>query len=195
VPDEVEALLAVGEPAAAARLLGPFATQAEALDRPWALAAAARCRALLLATKGDVDGALPLLDTAFAALDRCDMPFERARTLLVAGAVRRRARRRAEAGVALDEAIDGFTRLGAENWAERARRERERVGGRVAGPDLLTSTERRIAEEVAAGRTNREVATALFLTVSSVEAALWKIYRKLDIGSRGELAATLRADR
>jgi DNA-binding NarL/FixJ family response regulator len=150
---------------------------------------------LLLAAAGTAAAALPVLDAALAAHDRVTMPFERARTLLVAGTVRRRARRRGEAIAALDAAVDEFGRLGADSWAERARAERDRAAGRVGAPDALTSTERRIAEEVSAGRTNREVAAALFLTVSTVEAALWKIYRKLDVRSRTELAARLAAER
>jgi DNA-binding NarL/FixJ family response regulator len=66
-----------------------------------------------------------------------------------------------------------------------------RLGGRAPSPTALTESERRIAEQVAAGLTNKEVAAALFLTVSTVEAALWKIYRKLGVRSRTELAAKL----
>jgi DNA-binding CsgD family transcriptional regulator len=189
VPDEVEALVALGEHDAAVELLGPFEAQAAALDRPWAVGAAARCRALLLADAGDSGAALPVLDTALAAHDRIGMPFEQARTLLVAGAVRRRARRRQEARTALIGAHAVFTRLGAETWAARAQAELARTGTRTSSPSELTEGERRIAELVAAGRTNREIAAALFLTVSTVEAALWKIYRKLDVRSRTELAA------
>ncbi len=194
LPDEVEALVALGQHDAADKLLTPFEAQAVALDRPWALGAAGRCRALLLADAGDSAAALPVLDAALAAHDRIVMPFERARTLLVAGSVRRRARRRKEARAALADALAEFTRLGAVAWAERARSELDRTGARTSSPLELTESERRVAELVAAGRTNREVAAALFLTVSTVEAALWKIYRKLDVRSRTELAARL-ADR
>jgi DNA-binding NarL/FixJ family response regulator len=61
----------------------------------------------------------------------------------------------------------------------------------VGSPRELTDAERRIAERVAAGLTNKEIAAALFLSVSTVEAALWKIYRKLDVRSRTQLAARL----
>ncbi len=191
VPDEVEALVALGEHAAAAALLDPFEAQAVALDRPWALGAAGRCRALLLAAAGDTDGALSAAEAALAAHDRVDMPFERARTALVAGSVRRRARRRREARETLEGAYAEFDRLGAAAWAQQARSEIQRIGGRAPSAGELTEAERRVAELVAAGQTNREVAAALFLTVSTVEAALWKIYRKLDVRSRTELAAKL----
>jgi DNA-binding NarL/FixJ family response regulator len=133
-------------------------------------------------------------DTAAAALrahDRVPLPFERARTLLVAGSLQRRLRRRREARGALDDALAEFTRLGARVWAEKARAERRRIGGRVGSPRELTDAERRIAEQVAAGLSNKEVAAALFLSVSTVEAALWKVYRKLDVRSRTQLAARL----
>jgi DNA-binding NarL/FixJ family response regulator len=62
------------------------------------------------------------------------------------------------------------------------------AGGRRAG-DELTATERRVAELVAEGRTNKEVAAALFVTVLTVESNLTRIYSKLGIRSRTELAA------
>jgi DNA-binding NarL/FixJ family response regulator len=119
------------------------------------------------------------------------MPFEQARTLLVAGSIRRRAQHRREAREILRTALAEFDRLGAPYWANRARAELNRIGGRAPSPGGLTEAERRIAELVIAGRTNREVAAELFLAVSTVEAALWKIYRKLNIRSRTQLAARL----
>jgi DNA-binding CsgD family transcriptional regulator len=193
VPDEVEALVALGRTDEAERLLTPFAERAAALDRPGALGAAGRCRALLQAAVGDLDAAQVTVGAAVAAHDRVPLPFERARTLLVAGSVWRRLRRRREARAALDEALAKFTRLGAVVWAEKARTELGRIGGRVGSPGELTDAERRIAEQVAAGLSNKEVAAALFLSVSTVEAALWKIYRKLDVRSRTQLAARLGA--
>jgi hypothetical protein len=129
----------------------PFAKQAAALDRPWALAAAGRCRALLQAAAGDLEAAQDSADAALAAHERVPLPFERARTLLVAGSVHRRLRRRREARVPLDDALAEFTRLGATAWADRARAERRRIGGRAGSPQELTDAERRIAERVAAG--------------------------------------------
>jgi DNA-binding CsgD family transcriptional regulator len=191
VPDEVEALVTLGHSDEAEQLLAPFAKQAAALDRPWALAAVGRCRALLQAAAGDLEAARDTVDAALAAHDRVPLPFERARTLLVAGSVQRRLRRRREARGALDDALAEFTRLGATVWADKARAERRRVGGRVGSPQELTDAERRVAERVAAGLSNKEVAAALFISVSTVEAALWKIYRKLDVRSRTQLAARL----
>ena len=191
VPDEVEALVALGRTDDARRLLAPFADRAAALDRPWALGAAGRCRALLQAAAGELDAAQDTVDAALAAHDRVPLPFERARTLLVAGSVQRRLRRRREARAALDDALAEFTRLDATVWADKAGAELGRIGGRVGSPLELTDAERRIAEQVAAGLSNKEVAAALFLSVSTVEAALWKVYRKLDVRSRTQLAARL----
>jgi DNA-binding NarL/FixJ family response regulator len=191
VPDEVEALVRLGDPDRAAALLDPFAARAADLDRPWAVAAAGRCRALLLAEAGDTDAAAAAVEAALAAHDRVEMPFERARTLQVAGSVRRRARRREEARAALREAEATFARFGADAWADRVRDELERLGARSAG-EGLTETESRVADLVAAGRSNREIAAALFVTTSTVEATLWKVYRKLGLRSRAELAARQR---
>lgn len=190
VPDAVEALVRRGDLEPAAALLGPFEAAAARLDRPWAIAAAARCRALLHAAAGDQEAALAAVGAALAAHDRVAMPFERARTLLVAGSVRRRARRK-EAATTLDAALRAFERLGATAWATLARAELRRVGARTTAADELTEAERRVAERVLAGDSNREIATALFLTVATVESTLWKVYRKLDVRSRTELAARL----
>jgi DNA-binding NarL/FixJ family response regulator len=73
-------------------------------------------------------------------------------------------------------------------WAERARGELARVGGRPPGAAELTEAEWRVAELVAEGRTNREAATALFLSENTVESHLRSVYRKLDIRSRAQLA-------
>ena len=191
VPDDVEALVALGRTDEARRMLAPFADRATALDRPRAQGATGRCRALLHAAAGDLDAAQETVDAALAAHDRAPLPFERARTLLVAGSVRRRLRRRREARAALEEAQAEFTRLEAVVWADKAVAELGRIGGRTGSPLELTDAERRIAEQVAAGLSNKEVAAALFLSVSTVEAALWKVYRKLDVRSRTQLAARL----
>jgi DNA-binding NarL/FixJ family response regulator len=115
-------------------------------------------------------------------------PFELARTLLALGTVQRRARRRRDARESLDRAIATFDLLGARVWAERARGELARIGGRAASGDGLTPSERRIAELVAEGMTNKEVAATLVVADRTVESALTQIYRKLDVRSRTELA-------
>jgi DNA-binding NarL/FixJ family response regulator len=86
-----------------------------------------------------------------------------------------------------------FERLGARAWIERTREEHHRIGGRTPAGDMLTATERAIAELVAAGRSNGQVAAALSVTVHTVEANLTRIYRKLNLRSRTELAVHLGA--
>jgi DNA-binding CsgD family transcriptional regulator len=191
--DLLEALIAVGELDEADEVLATWQDRADALDRAWALAILARCRGLLLAARGDLEGAFGCFERALAEHARSTDPFHHARTLLALGRTQRRAKRRAAARTTLDEALTAFERLGAPLWAEQARSELARIGGRAPSGGELTEAERRIAALVAEGSTNREVAAALFLTVHSVETALTRIYRKLDVRSRAELAHLLAA--
>lgn len=193
VPDDVEALVALGRLDEAEVLLGPFEEKARQLDRAWALATGARCRALLAAARGDLSAALAAGGEAVRDHDRLPLPFELGRALLVKGAVERRAKRKREARETLTQALDTFQKLGAPLWAEKARAELARIGGRAPAPLALTPTEGRVAELVAAGSTNREVADALFISVHTVEANLKRIYRKLGIRSRTELASRFRS--
>ena len=119
------------------------------------------------------------------------MPFERARTLLAQGVALRHARRRRDARATLEEARAAFASLGAALWEEKATAELDRIGGRRAAGDELTPAEERVAALVAEGRTNKEVAAALFLTERTVEFHLTHVYRKLGVRSRAELARRL----
>ena len=106
--------------------------------------------------------------------------------------VERRAKRRAAARASLDAARVLFETLGARVWEARARAELARIGGRArTARGELTPTERRVAELVAAGRSNKEVASALFVTVKSVERNLTQVYEKLGVRSRTQLASLL----
>jgi DNA-binding NarL/FixJ family response regulator len=116
------------------------------------------------------------------------MPFERARTLLVMGVSQRRAKHRAAARETLTAALAELETLGAAVWATRARAELARIGGRAAPDGSLTPAERRIAELVVDGRSNKEIAAALFVTPKTVETQLSRIYGKLGIHSRTALA-------
>ena len=191
VPDEIEALVALGRLDEADEVLCWLEERARALDRASALAAAARCRGLVAAAHGDKPVAINWFEQALAWEDRSRIPFDRARTLLLLGASRRRAKQKAAAREALGQARTLFDGLGAAIWAEKASAELARIGGRTASPDELTPAEQRVAELVAAGRTNKEVASALFLTDRTVEGHLTNVYRKLGIRSRAELARTL----
>lgn len=152
---------------------------------------ALRCRGLVLAAQGELEGAIASLEGALGAADELGMPHQRGRTLLMLGRVQRRARRRADARATLKHAIELLDEAGVRLFAEQARRELARVGGRAPAGDRLTPTERRVAELVAAGSTNKDIAATLFVTVRTVEANLTRIYDKLGIHSRTELVILL----
>ena len=192
--DTLEALIAVGELDEADAVLITWQERAAAVDRAWALAILARCRGLLLATRGDLEGAFASFERALAEHARCTDPFHHTRTLLALGRTQRRAKKRAAARTTLEDALARFERLGAPLWAEQTRTELARIGGRAPSRGELTEAEQRIARLVGEGRTNRDVATALFLTEHSVETALTRVYRKLGVRSRGELARLLSAN-
>lgn len=194
IPVEVEALIELGEVERAARLLGWFEQRAAAVDRPWALAAGARCRALLASAAGDSDSALARLAEASAHHARTPIPFERARTLLVAGRVHRRRKEKRHASACLSEALSIFDDVGAVTFAAAAHQELARLGGRPPTADALTATEQRVAELAATGLANRQIADQVFLTAKAVEGNLTRVYRKLGIRSRGGLAHALRRE-
>ena len=188
VPDEIEALIALGRLDEAEERLGWLEERGRALDRASALAAGWRCRGLLAAATNDGEGALEAFERALTQHARVPMPFDRARTLLALGGAQRRAKRKREARATLDEAVQVFEELDATLWAQKARAELGRIGGRAASHDELTPTERRVAELVAEGRTNKEVAGTLFVSARTVEFHLSHVYRKLGLRSRAELA-------
>jgi DNA-binding CsgD family transcriptional regulator len=115
-------------------------------------------------------------------------PFDRARTLLTLGLLERRAKKKRAAREALGAALGIFDELGSRLWAARARAELARIGGRAPAGDGLTPTEQRVAELVAEGRTNRETASLLVVSEHTVDSHLRRVYRKLEVHSRAELA-------
>ncbi len=191
LPDEIEALIGMDEVGKAETLLSPFEEDADRLGRGWAQASAARCRGLALAARRELDGALGSYDRALDLQQRLGMPLELGRTHLARGKTLRRGKKWAPARGSLSQAEAVFDGLGAALWVEQARSELARIGGRPSGPDALTETESRIAELVATGLTNREVANRLFLSVSTVESNLSRAYRKLGVRSRAELSHKL----
>ena len=188
VPDHVEALIALGELAAAEELLGWFEGNARRLNRRSALAAASRCRGLLAGARGDVDGAVARLRDALDLHDGVPIPVELGRSRLAYGSALRRARQKAAARTALQDAARDFDAIGARAWSDRARAELARVGGRPPSSGALTPTERRVAELVAQGLQTKEVAARLFVSPKTVEGHLSRIYAKLGLTSRTELA-------
>ncbi len=194
-PEFAECSLRLGRTDRAAELAAGYGRRAAAKGQPWALARAARLTALLADEEH--------LDAAFAgALAQHDATldvFERARTQLLHGGRLRRARRRVDARVVLQEALDIFVRLGAAPWAAATADELAATGASVTRPGAsprsrLTPRELQIAVLLAEGRTTREAASAVFLSPKTVEYHLRNVYTKLGIATRAELATRLRQD-
>nr|WP_206066677.1 LuxR family transcriptional regulator [Nonomuraea sp. FMUSA5-5] len=183
-PDRIEAAVGAGDLEAAGAAL-------EAYERWSANAATPESRALLARCRAQVaDGTEGLEE----ALRLHGNPYEAARTALLLGERLRRAHRPGEARPHLRAALETFQRAGARPWARRARGEL-RAAGESAEPaatapalDVLTPQELRIAGLVADGLSSKEIAAQLFLSPRTVEYHLYKIYPKLGIGTRTELA-------
>ena len=191
VPDLIAAHIELGRLDEALATLGTLEERASRLNRPSVLAVAGRCRGLLLGAQGDVEGSLTAFGGALALHAHSPNPFEHARTHLATGIARRRARRRRDARESFEQALAIFESLGAELHAAKAREELAGISGRAPSSGGLTPTERRVAEIVALGRSNKEVAADLVVSVHTVEATLTSVYRKLDVRSRTELTRKL----
>jgi DNA-binding CsgD family transcriptional regulator len=185
--EQVEALLELGRLDDADVLLDGWDVAASPRGRRRARAQIARCRGLLAAARGELEAAVGLLEDAARAHDEIGDPLGRARALLALGVVRRRVRQKRAAREAIADALAAFVECGAALFAEKARAELGRIGGRTR-EEGLTPAEQRVAALVAEGRTNREVAAALVLGERTVETHLTHIYAKLGIRSRTELA-------
>ena len=187
--DLVECLVRTGRRDDAEDALSAFEDLARRADRTGARAIASRCRGLL----ADDDAFEGPFEEALRLHREVESPFEEARTLLCLGERLRRARRRADARVHLRSALEAFEGLGAVDWAATARSELG-VTGETASPrsgprsDALTPQELQVALMVASGATNREAGARLFLSAKTIEAHLGRIYRKLGVRSRTELA-------
>ena len=191
--DLVEAAVSVGDLERARAVVASLERRVAFAPRPWVATMAARGRALVLAAEGDLDGAAAAVDEAVELGSALPMPIERARSALIAGRIARRRKERRRAGEYLDRAIAGFREVGAKAWLAIAEAERSRVGHRTQSIDELTETEDLVARLAAAGKTNRQVGEAAFLTAKSVEGVLSRVYQKLGIRSRAELGAWLAA--
>ena len=187
--DLAEAYVRVGDREAATRVLATLEQHANRSNALLAHAAVARCRGLMAGE----DDAEEHFVRALALHDQRDAPFERARTELCFGERLRRGGRRTEAREHLRRALASFDALGAQPWSEHALRELHATGERARrrGPDTaarLTPQELQVALLVADGATNKEAAAALFVSPKTIEAHLLRVYRKLGLHSRSELA-------
>jgi DNA-binding CsgD family transcriptional regulator len=190
-PDLIETLVGLGEIEEAVQLTTELEEYGRRLDRPWGLATAARSSALIASARGEIDEALELVERALSEHERLDWPFERARTLLVSGGILRRLGRRRDATATLAEARSAFATIRNPLWLSRVEAEELRLGGRRGRGDELTPTEERMAALAGQGLRNAEIAAQLYVTPKTVEATLSRVYRKLGVRSRTELAGRL----
>jgi DNA-binding CsgD family transcriptional regulator len=187
-PDLVEAYLRAGRVADAELASSSLDRRAEVAGVALPLAFAARCRGLV-----EEGGFEAHFDEALTHHGRTDAPFEAARTLLAYGSRLHRARRRVDGRKRLRAALEIFEQLGARPWIERTNAELRAAGAirrdPIADPDELSPQEVRVAMAVAEGATNKQVAAGLFLSPKTIDFHLGRVYRKLGIHSRTELAA------
>ena len=185
--DAVEVLLGLGELEKARAYLDRHEQYARRAGNPLALACAGRCRGLLAAAEGDNDAASETLEQAVMELQALPYPLEYGRALLCLGSIYRKAKRKGAARDALERSEAIFKGLGARLWAEKSAAELRRISGRRRGSVSLTETEERVATLAANGRSNKQIAAELLISVHTVGAHLSQIYRKLGISSRSEL--------
>jgi DNA-binding CsgD family transcriptional regulator len=188
----IEAASRSGALGQAARALKRLEDDTAVAETEWGLGMAARSRALLT----DGDAAEPLYREAIDRLGRTRLRPELARAQLLYGEWLRREHRRLDARHQVRAAHELFTDLGVEAFAERARLELEATGERarkrtVDMRDRLTPQETQVTRLAAEGHTNREIASRLFISASTVEYHLRKAFRKLDVESRTQLARRL----
>jgi DNA-binding CsgD family transcriptional regulator len=186
--------LAGTDPAEAQRLIDESIAWSKPFGAPRAIGISLRGQGLLAGG----DEGIALVEQAVTELERSGAQLEYARALVDRGAALRRAQRRRDAREPLKLGLDLAHRCGSTALTERAREELLATGARprrqvYTGLDALTASERRVAEMAANGMTNREIAQALFVTVKTVETHLGRLYRKLDVSSRRDLAAALAA--
>jgi DNA-binding NarL/FixJ family response regulator len=188
LPDLVEAAARCGETDTAERALERLSERASASGTPWAKGLLARAQALV-ATGDEAD---QHFRASLEALSRSTIATDTARTQLLYGEWLRRARRRKEAREPLHEALEFFESIGAAGFAARTRAELaatgEHVRSRSAPATVLTPQEAQIARLAASGERNHEIAAQLYITTSTVEYHLRKVFVKLGVSSRTQLA-------
>jgi DNA-binding CsgD family transcriptional regulator len=189
--DATEVLVGLGELDRARAVVESYGANAARLGSAWPIAAAARCRGLLESGENELEAAQASFERALAELDRVSFPLEHGRTLLCLGSTLRRSQQKRAARDALEQALTIFERLGSPVWSDKARAELRRISGRAPQSEGLSETELRVADLAVRGRTNKEIAATLFMSIRTVEAHLTSVYRKLGIRSRSALAARL----
>jgi DNA-binding CsgD family transcriptional regulator len=187
------ALVVTDRLAEAEEFLAPLETTVHRRGHRSAGARLGYVRGRLLAGRGDLFGAEAAFEEARTRLATLPLPYERARVDFAHGITLRRAGRRRDAAALLAAARQSFAALGARVYVERCDRElktgRPTPRGTEADPQGLTEQERTVARLVATGRTNKEVAASMLLSVKTVQFHLTRVYAKLGVRSRAELAA------
>jgi DNA-binding NarL/FixJ family response regulator len=190
--DLVEALATTGQMNEARRVTEAITASAQALGRQCVLACLQRAAGIQHMAAGEFAEAASALRASTAQLERAGLPLERIRALLALADVERRRRRQAAARDALSAAHQLCLETGATAWLPRIEQRILRSGAVVPGQAAnLAPSELRVAELAGSGATNREIAASLYLSVKTVEATLSRIYRKLEVRSRTELAKTM----
>ncbi len=189
--DLIEALAQTGAQAAAAAVLERLEVLARAQSHPWGLVTVLRGAATLQLADGYDEESVQALSDAASRYGALGLEFDEGRCLLCLGGYLRRYGKRAEARRRLEQTIELFERLGCEGWADEGRRELSRVSGRKSGPDELTASEQQVVDLAVSGLSNKEIASALFVSVYTVEAHLTHAYAKLGVRSRSQLARRL----
>jgi DNA-binding CsgD family transcriptional regulator len=192
-PDRIEAAVRAGQADRGRPALDAYEAWAAQAGAAWLRPRVASCRALL----AEGDEATAAYEEALLHAEDA-RPFDLARIQLLYGEHLRRERRRTDARAQLRAAEAGFERLGADPWAARARSELRASGETARRRDpstalQLTPQELQVARFVAEGLTNKEVAAQLFLSPRTIDAHLRKVFAKLGITSRGQLAGRLAA--
>ncbi|MEV6865670.1 AAA family ATPase [Streptosporangium subroseum] len=186
IPDLIESYARVGRTDEAKECLRRLKKAADRLHHPWAGITSGRAEAVLHLALRDPVAAVQAVTGSVAEARERKLPLELGRSLLVLGTAQRRARQRRDAAHTLDEAIAVLDRLGASCWAALARAQRARLAH--SSEDVLTPAEQRVVELVTQGLTNTEIAAIMLISVKTVEANLTRVYRKLGVRSRVELA-------
>jgi len=188
--DYGQALITAGKLDEAASLVAELRSFGPRSAAPTTRGIALRIDGLISAARGDLDRAMELLDEAARVHEESPLALERGRTLLAFGQVLRRRRAKARAGANVRAALDIFVDLGATPFIESAQEELTSIGGGSSNA-RLTAAEQRVADLVANGLTNQQIATRLFVSVRTIESHLASTYRKIGVRSRIELARTM----
>ncbi|MEU5259777.1 LuxR C-terminal-related transcriptional regulator [Amycolatopsis sp. NPDC021455] len=187
------ALVLLGRLDEADDFLAPHEKLAAKRDHGSACARLAAARGRLHGARGDVAAATASFDEALERTAALPLRYDQARINFGYGQTLRRLGRRARADVVLTAARDGFAAMGATTCIERCDRELKAGGMHLLRPEstpaTLTPQEEAVARLVTRGMSNKEVAAELFLSSKTVQYHLTRVYAKLGIRSRTELAA------